>query len=209
MRVSTGIAGMTAAVMMLFAATVEAAPPFPADGCVTYDQAFADGALMTVRPGVKRAHFVDISCKDGEDCPKELKAYLVPGDTVLASEPFRGAFCVYYGAKGRALKAGYMTEDVIQPAKPKAAEISGTWAMDDNTLTFRKSGGGLEVSGAAQYGDNSGELKAPAKLKGGKLTATDGTCTISGRLRGPYLVIDESDNCGGMNVSFMGIYTKR
>ena len=209
MRISTGIAGMTAAVTMLFAATAEAAPPFPTDGCVTYDQAFADGTLMTVRTDVKRAHFVDIACKDGDACPKELKAYLVPGDTVLASEPFRGAYCVYYGSKGRELKAGYMTEDELQPSKAKAADITGTWAMDDNTLTFDKSGGGLKVSGEAQYGDNLGELEAPAKLKGGKLSATDGNCTISGRLRGPYLVIDESDNCGGMNVSFMGIYTKR
>ena len=36
----------------------------------------------------------------------------------------------------------------------------------------------------------------------------ESSCVVKLRRRGPYLVASDNGNCGGLNVSFNGIYTK-
>jgi hypothetical protein len=36
----------------------------------------------------------------------------------------------------------------------------------------------------------------------------ESSCVVKLHRRGPYLVVSDNGNCGGLNVSFGGIYTK-
>ena len=53
---------------------------------------------------------------------------------------------------------------------------------------------------------NSGELIARGSPRGDRLDLADGDCTARMWRLGPYLVVADNGRCGGMNVSFTGVY---
>ena len=61
---------------------------------------------------------------------------------------------------------------------------------------------------------NEGSFSAQAPLAAGQkeLVFKEGddesSCVVKLHRRGPYLVASDNNNCGGLNVSFGGIYTK-
>lgn len=95
-----------------------------------------------------------------------------------------------------------------------------------------KSASDLEISGAATYGAldparvkrgavNLGEISASVAPEGTSLAFTMGDdktlpyaqgndydCRVRMRLLGAFLLVEDNRNCGGMNVSFSGIYRK-
>jgi hypothetical protein len=165
------------------------------------------------------------------------RSYLVPGDAVIAGT-VRGAFtCVDYpGAEG-ADRAGWMASADLrpEPAPPVSApDWPGRWRRDEADITIRPADGKrLLIHGDATFGAhdpdrvkrggvNVGEIAGRAAPDGAGLAFDMRSDTVSlpveqggadeckvwMRRLGPYLLVSDNRNCGGMNVSFDGIYRR-
>lgn len=213
---------MIAAVLsVVLASTAAVAAPKPSAECVTYDGAYAQAPLMTVlgQTGSK-VHLQDraLPCPQGSTCPWVRAGYVLPGDQVFVSAPLNGFRCVYMGARGR-LTAGFLPDaalavtasnDLITPAW-----LVGRWSDGNSLIVVSNKGGELVADGDAIWpgrnfngppGPNIGGFQGSARISGSTVTLSDGDCQVEARRRGPYLIVFDNANCGGMNVRFMGIY---
>ena len=150
-------------------------------------------------------------------------AYLVAGDNVIRGGS-RGAFAcaTYVGVTGQTrsgwLPAGALADD--PPAKVVLDDWVGTWTSgSEQTITVRRKGDRLAVSGTATYG-----ARNPERLRHGgpDLAWTDGEtgivprfspgdmmfCSVRMRLLPPNLIAESTAACGGMNVTFGGVYRR-
>ena len=62
-----------------------------------------------------------------------------------------------------------------------------------------------DIDARAPYGSFAilGDKQAPFERAG------EGDCAVELRQLGPYLLVQDNNNCGGMGVSFSGLYVKR
>jgi hypothetical protein len=112
---------------------------------------------------------------------------------------------------------------------------TGTWLREEATITVTAAtrAGALSIHGDATYGAedpervkrgavNVGAIEATMAPTGANLsfamgdTATlpvdkgaDTDCKVWMRRLGPYLLVDDNNQCGGMNVSFRGAYVRK
>jgi len=60
---------------------------------------------------------------------------------------------------------------------------------------------------------NDGALEGEATLHDNRVVFAQGSgqddCRVSMVLVGPYLVVDDNNACGGMNVSFQSVYRRK
>jgi hypothetical protein len=171
-----------------------------------------------------RVHFYG----DEEGCPGPAakcrqKAYVIPGDEVLTSRTFGDWVCVWYQRARGAETVGWLPADrldtVATAEKPSLASWLGTWGFYDNELRLSRGrrAGVLRVSGDATWqGVNPGnvhvgELSGEAAQAGGVLRLGEDPeeCRATLRLVGPYLVVADNKRCGGVNVTFDGVYRKK
>ncbi|QTD44182.1 lysozyme inhibitor LprI family protein [Ottowia testudinis] len=112
----------------------------------------------------------------------------------------------------------------VAPASAPEAVWTGRWRKpangartpgdsDDELLLVGLSGGEIAVSGAASWvgGDtaNSGEMRGIARVVDGQAHFDGGGCTAMWRLRSAQLEVTQESGCGGLNVSFQGVYRRR
>jgi hypothetical protein len=184
---------------------------------------------------VPRANFVsDESNKAG--CPSaaancQKRAFVVQGNLVVMDrDDMKTPFvCVsYVGARGRETD-GWISSSSVQ-VQNAAPDWVGTWKRDTSSEIDikRKSATVISLDGDATWGEgggtNVGDISAeldPRKTAQGFGTAPDGErqtpygkgdkdfCAAMFKQMGPYLFVVDNQNCGGMNVTFTGIYTKR
>lgn len=164
---------------------------------------------------------------DEEGCPGPAakcrqKAYVVPGDEVVVSRAFGDWACAWYQpARGRET-VGWLPADRLATADPAAnpppARWLGAWGFYDNLLRVKRgrAGGSLLVEGTATWqGVNPGnvhvgELSGEGAPAGNVLTLGDdpADCRATLRLVGNYLVVSDNKQCGGLNVTFDGVYRR-
>jgi hypothetical protein len=201
---------------LLMTGTAQAQAPAAEESCVTYDSAYEAAPLMQVSaaPGA-RVHFQDQAraCPAKGGCGWKRKAYLTAGDVVLASAPRAGFRCVYYGSAGGKLSAGFLPVSALRPmadpAGVSAAVLAGRWREEGgNSIAITAAGSALRAEGKATYEENVGEFAGKVAPSGNGFTVTDGDCRVTARRRGPYLAVRDNNACGGMNVSFGGLYTR-
>ncbi len=159
-------------------------------------------------------------CPDKGECRK--KAYIVPGDEVVVSKT-RGEYsCAWFTpAKGTATVGWVRSTDlkVLEgPFDIPLGEWLGEWKYGEKTIEFtdNKLDGWLNVTGNAFWkgiGDNIhiGALDGRAEPGNGILEYSDGdesACRVTMRLITNYLVVSDNMLCGGVNVSFSGIYRR-
>lgn len=178
-----------------------------------------DGRAECPAPGPK--------CRD--------RAYLVAGDVVLTLPGrHKGYLCASYADKSGRPTNGWLPADALTAlpdAKSGDKDWLGTWQRTEATIKItRAKNGGLAVAGEATYGAydprrvasgavNSGDLDGVARRTGDvALVAANGITSFeaakdecAARLRrlGPYLLVEDNQRCGGMNVSFSGLYARR
>ena len=167
---------------------------------------------------------------EDEGCPGPAakcrqKAYLVPGDEVITSRTFGDWVCAWYQPARGSETVGWLAADRLAsfetPATPPLVSWLGTWEFydDEVRLSRGRAAGTLSVAGEATWvGVNPanahvGELSGEAAPAGGVLTLSDGEdeydCRATLRLVGPYLVVSDNKQCGGVNVTFDGVYRKK
>jgi hypothetical protein len=167
----------------------------------------------------------------GEACRR--KAYLVTDDLVLTGKT-RGKFtCVSYQApteKRPAWTTGWLPTAALAPVAPTAApeeqEWMGNWDHPFGSIEIKRGGlgGRLKIDGimvvpTAQDFHN-GVINAEARPHNGVIAfLNDGTlpletkceegCRVRMRRVGPWLVVEDNDQCGGAGVSFTGLYHRK
>ena len=161
-------------------------------------------------------------CPEGTACRR--RAYLVPGNEVLVNCVRDGFACAWYSpAKGTPtvgwLKAADL--DISSPAMASGTKAwLGEWVVYENGIEFtdNKLAGFLNVTGNATWkglNDNVhvGEIDGRYAPENGLIKYSDGDdeydCKMTMRLVGSYLVVADNLKCGGVNVTFSGVYRKR
>jgi hypothetical protein len=220
--------------IVLAIAASASAGPTPHDDCVLYDSAYQRAPLFKIKTGATMQRVYSYSrpqhCPDSKPCPSRGKAYLVPGDVVFGGPEKRGFRCAYYGGARGVLVAGYLPVENLESIADEGALssefLAGTWMMSfgakftPNSIEIKPAGPGqVNAAGAAYYQTaqtvNEGSFECPAgPVKDGAKELVfregdgEGACEVTVRRRGPYLVAGDKRNCGGLNVTFEGIYTR-
>ena len=178
--------------------------------------------LATVTGGRNsRVYFLN----DSDDCPQvgnakcREKSYLIPGDKLIVTRKYGKWMCSWYQPrKGEATVGWIPTENlaISEPeANPSIEKWLGVWKSYEQTLEIKKDAraGFLKVNGDALWrglGENVhvGEVNASAKTDGNKLFLEDDICQVRLTLIGSFLIGRDNFKCGGLNVSFIGVYQK-
>ncbi len=195
--------------------------------CLTYDSAYENAPLFAVKPssGAERAYLYKQTepCRKDQPCGSRQKTYLVSGDVIFAGPPNRGFRCVYYGRSNGKIVAGFIpVENLEAMAEDNGMSVDfliGTWKYESDSIEIKTAAAGqVTGDGQAYYQTaetvNEGAFSARAPLAAGQkeLVFREGndesSCVVKLHRRGPYLVASDNNNCGGLNVSFNGIYTK-
>jgi len=197
----------------------------PETECVPYENEYENAPLFRMKAaGQPRVYLYKETkrCPGDQACPSLQKAYLVDGDIVFAGPANQGFRCTYYGTSKGKIIAGFLPEENLTPENEQptltAEFLLGTWRFGDDSIEIKAAGAGkVKAHGHATYQTsetvNEGEFTASAAVPApAELVLRDGEgdamCEVKLRRRGPYLVASDNNQCGGMNVSFEGIYTK-
>lgn len=187
--------------------------------------------LVEIVPGPKRYFHAG---EEREGCPAPTaacrrKGYVVAGDRLVAWEVEGRLTRVTYLAPGSDRPSEGWIETAalrrVPLASPHAADWIGGWTGWDSEIeitrgakpgTFHFGGnatwGGHDPErvkiGAINFGMFGADVPAP---RGDSLALADSDepdCRIALRLLGPYLLVRDNDRCGGLNVSFTGVYRR-
>jgi hypothetical protein len=184
-----------------------------------------------------KANFVANESEKAE-CPSadakcQKKAFVVAQNLVLfASDTAKTGFvcATYIGKTGRETD-GWLPVAAVKPVAAPAPDWFGKWKRDSsaNIEIKRKSASAADLDGDAMWpgqsgSPNVGDISAtidPRQTVQGFGTASDEqtqvpygkgdpqACAVIFKQLGPYLFASDNNICGGMNVTFSGIYTKR
>lgn len=164
--------------------------------------------------------------KDSDDCPNgkncRLNSYLIPGDEVVTSINFGKFTCVWYPPKKGFSTVGWIkTEDLLMRAnKNESLNWVGEWRHAGNEISIKpqKQKGTFKIYGTAIWkglGDNihTGEIDFTAVPSNKEMSMgyqdSEFDCRVQMQLLGRFLLVADNKNCGGVNVSFDGIYQRK
>jgi hypothetical protein len=228
-------AAMFVAVAILVGATANAARAEDRPDCngVAYSEGHPNVSLGIVAGG--KVHFL-ANASEKAGCPSagaacRKRAFLVDDNHVVVdAQTVGGAYvCAsYIDARGNETD-GWLPVGSVKPTTAPPAWI-GAWRRDaTSTIDItRKSDNTIEINGHATYGQGAathegdiGAILDATKATQGFATefagdkqipyekATPDDCAVMMSQLGPYLFVSDSGNCGGANVSFFGLYTRR
>ena len=163
-----------------------------------------------------------------EGCPGPAakcrqKSYLIPGDEVITSRTFGDWVCAWYQPARGTETVGWLAADRLAPVPtvehaPLASWL-GTWTFYDDSLRVSR---GRRVDVLSVSGDATWQGVNPGNVHVGELsgqgTPVDNVlqlgedpedCQATLRLVGPYLVVSDNKQCGGVNVTFDGVYRRK
>jgi hypothetical protein len=170
----------------------------------------------------ERAHFWsdEGECPNGSATRCRLKSYLVPGDEVVVSRRYGQFVCAWFQPRAGRETIGWLAADRLNihqtEAEPPLSAWAGEWEYYENSISIRRGAraGDLAVEGQAYWkglGDNVhvGEIGSIVRPAAGEVHIEDDTCRVTMRLVGPYLVVGDNGQCGGVNVAFDGVYRRK
>lgn len=164
----------------------------------------------------------ETNCPAGKNCRK--KSYLIAGDEVIVSRRFDGFACAWFQPKKGAETVGWLPLGKLEFTEPvrnkDQSAWTGTWVFYDNEIRIAAGQNGVfKITGNAFWkglGDNVhiGELDGDAVLSGDRLRygeedAGEYDCRATMRLAGRFLIVSDNLKCGGVNVTFSGVYRKK
>lgn len=163
-------------------------------------------------------------------------AYLVSGNVVVVGAALGDYACAtYVGAKG-ATRTGWLPQSALAASTAPVGldDWAGTWTNDaEASIVTRRKSEVVALEGSATYGTldpdrvrrgaiNSGEFSADVRPRGAMVGFTQGdngalpyesgdefACRVRMKIAPPFLIVEDNGACGGMNVSFTGLYRRR
>lgn len=168
---------------------------------------------------------------DEGDCPKakncRRRSYLVRGDEVIVSRKYGNYACAWYQPKKGPETVGWIAASDLEFLNlldaGGASYWTGTWRYYDSTIKIAPgvSEGTFKVTGEAFWrglGDNIhiGEIDGmaiydaagTALLYGFDMTG-EYDCRVTLRRAGRFMIVADNLNCGGVNVTFSGVYLRK
>lgn len=174
----------------------------------------------------EKVHFYgdDRNCPNDKNC--QTKSYVIPGDEVIVSRSFGKWACGWYQPKKGWETVGWIALDKLEfketNPEPPINDWLGNWNYNSGSqieIGKSKTAGLLTITGSAFWkglGDNihTGELEDQSKpagneLKIGESETGEYDCKVTMRLLGKYLIVTDNLQCGGLNVTFSGVYQKK
>ncbi len=162
----------------------------------------------------------DDDCPVGEDC--RLKSYLIAGDEVITSKTYGKFTCVWYQPKKGDETVGWIeTDDLLKRInQPKKGNWVGEWSDASSQISIQpqKQVRTYKIYGTAVWkglGENVhvGEIDFIAFSSNNKMSMGDNDseydCRVKMQQLGRFLIVSDNKNCGGVNVSFDGIYQRK
>ncbi len=152
------------------------------------------------------------------------RPYIVPGDVVVTGL-MAGQYVYALFHSKTTESAGFLLRSELAwkpvvAAMPHSAWI-GTWRDGDDEITLRAAGAALAVTGYAfwpsaapseyQPSPHVGEVSETARPVSNTVVFAGkcvNNCLVLLTLLPPYLLARDNRQCGGMNVSFTGVYRK-
>ena len=163
------------------------------------------------------------------------RPFLVAGDVVLTSEKHGDFVCATF-VNPRAIETiGWLPAaalETVPVAPPALAQWHGTWRRIEAQIRIKPAAGGaLNIEGTAAWGSHDPDRVARGSVRVGEISATtkpsadtvffsdepaatfekvpESVCAVRLRRIANYLVVEDNRSCGGLNVSFSGIYVRR
>lgn len=167
---------------------------------------------------------------DDEDCPNgkncRLKSYVIPNDEVIVSRKFGNFACAWYQPKKGAETVGWISLESLEfsekPQVIRKEDWTGIWNFYDSEIKIAAAGkenvykitGNAFWQGLGEGNIHIGELGGEAKIVETNLEYGEGDggeydCKVTMRLVGKYMIVSDNLNCGGVNVTFSGVYRKK
>jgi hypothetical protein len=159
--------------------------------------------------------------------PRECarRSYVVPGDLVVTGTSRDGYICASFFAKTK-LVSGWIEASRLRrhddPA-PNLQDWTGEWTNGWwGRIRLSRLGDRVKVSGFAQWqqfdinarpirgGITTGGVEGTARPQGTLLYISEGddSCTVTMRLLVGKLFVRDNRSCGGLNVTFTGVYER-
>jgi hypothetical protein len=180
------------------------------------------------RPIRGRVHLLDrpAACPDGDaDCLHRRRAFLIEGNVVLAGAERGGFRCVHFIAPSGQASAGFVASAALGPVPDSKAPLAPEALLGTRRFRGRQLGpnivviarapdGTLYAAGDAAWASgqagevNVGHVEGVVEAQGDGFVVWDGECEVQGLRRGPYLALRDNLRCGGLNVSFLGLYAR-
>lgn len=194
------------------------------------DAAKVQLARVTQKTNLHWGNWPDEGCQQAGTCGQERS--LVAGDQVVVTGAQGDWACVWYShPSGRVTWRRVMPRRNLQVVRFAATPLTGTWQAASNTLLLRPAPNRLNrllVRGSATWpflndpspdaqqqiargGIHTGEIDAATPWQAGQTSARfkdQEGCELKVRTLGPYLLATDNGQCGGMNVTFEGIYRR-
>lgn len=162
----------------------------------------------------------DENCPNGKNCRQ--KAYLIAGNEVIVSRKFGDWACSWYQPKKGYETVGWISLKNLEfmPMEQGIEEFAGKWSFYSNEIEIKKTKDPkrFEIKGLALWkgvGDNihTGELDGKAiwnekLLVYGEDDKNEYACKVEFDLVWKYLIVSDNLNCGGLNVTFSGVYRR-
>lgn len=164
----------------------------------------------------KRAYFLN------DDLIK-MKSYVVKGDIVAVRNHKPYGVCAVYVSKQGKITTGWLKADDIAVAETKiSSPWQGEWEALFNKLskhnkawlTIDKNGnfaGDAIYTGMSAEAPSVGDIKMPSQLESNvRIAISDDTnpCIVQALRMGKYLLVGDNKECGGLNVTFSGVYRR-
>jgi hypothetical protein len=142
---------------------------------------------------------------------------LAPGDTATVYHTDGDWTCAYLQQRSGEgpgwVKSRDIREVAFDPAPALTAWI-GSWSNGRGRIRISISSGKLHLAGEAEWHGNAGvvhtgDFEGDALPQGNHLHFVEAgadSCMVDLTLLGKYLVANDNQNCGGMNVRFWGVW---
>ncbi|MFV0390030.1 MAG: DUF3298 and DUF4163 domain-containing protein [Pyrinomonadaceae bacterium] len=180
--------------------------------------------FLSAKAAAARAHFFSDSDFNPYKNNAPMKNFIVKGDEVLIGKTLGNYSCVLFPSSTKRNYTGWVETNELEINRneklPASSDWLGKWVYSDKDLNisatgkadkFTVNGNAIWIRSAELGAVNTGLLEnEQAVRKGNKLVIeTEDDCKIEMFRVGKYLIARDNLNCGGMNVTFTGVYTKK
>ena len=166
--------------------------------------------------------YADINgCPPQGDC--RTNSYVIEGDRVIVGRSLGEFVCAYYPSPAGG-SAGWVRYEALRvfpvDRNPGLASWEGRWTRENNPeVTITVEDGEAKIMGVAFWPGRPettewpsihiGEIDGRLHIEGPLASyADDNLCELELTLLADFLVISDNRCCGGVNVTFSGVYTR-
>ena len=132
---------------------------------------------------------------------------------VLAGATTGGWRCVTFRAGSASLVSAWTPATNLRVTATPTPSWAGVWISQEADLSLTLHGAAVHASGTATHAFLSsihmGEIDADAQPVGRDLRLSEGPCLVSLTVLGDWLLASDNYACGGVNVTFGGLYWRQ